>query len=86
MVAYSTYSHHFGSGVFSSLMPSHSCPVVVLPVTRVLFDLGRHRSTSPVLVLRGIGRRRSKRALFFGQKTQATIADEQQTSQQDQPE
>ena len=33
MQAYSTYSHHFGSGLFSSLSPSHSCPVVSRPVT-----------------------------------------------------
>ena len=33
MVAYITYTHHFGSGVFSSFSPSHSWPVVSRPVT-----------------------------------------------------
>src|SRR5208283_2779127 len=45
MHAKKVYSHHFGSGVFSSLMPSHSWPVVSRPETAsfsILVGTTRH--------------------------------------------
>ena len=57
-------SHQRGSGVFSSLMPSHSWPVVSVPETSSIFFLGHQASSSSS----GICAARSKRGWFFGQQ------------------
>src|SRR5271166_2876661 len=55
MQANKVYSHHFGSGVFSSLMPSHSWPVVSRPETAsfsILVGTRRHPQTEYGLAVR----------------------------------
>src|SRR3954467_11809650 len=64
-------THQRGSGVFNSLMPSHSCPVVAVPETRSKWSCSIMIAHSP---RNGIFEASSKAAWLRGQSAYVTIA------------